>query len=589
MRNLYYLFLSFFTFFGHAQKSEEMRIDSIFSQYSNETPGVSIAVVKNGKILFKKGYGMANLEYDIPISTETVFNIGSVSKQFVAFAIYLLKDDGELQLEDNIQKFIPEFPEYGEPITIYQLLTHTSGIRDQWGLLTLAGYRMDDVLFTEEIMELLKKQKDLNFQPGTNFSYSNSGYTLLAEIVERISGLNFSEFANQRIFEPLNMKNSQFYDDYEKLIKNRAYSYEKEEGSYKKRKLNSSTVGPTGLYTTVEDLSKWIANFNSPKVGNLDLIKEFNAIGKLNSGKPVIRSISRNDTVFHAKGQLHYSHQGVSVISHGGHDGAFRATLTRFPDQDFAVVALSNDEHYEMFGNLMGVAEVYIGDQFKYQNSPIQTSNEPKRSKSRSFEKLEAENINGIYYNDEVATFYTLTVKDDSLIMDHHRLGTIPLVQIDEHKFSGINTFPIELSLSPGDGKVNGFEISNFGIQSIEFKRLKDNKDSIPTVEIIDRQLDAYNSGNLNKFLDNYSEDIAIFNYPNKLSGRGKEFLKDIFTDLFQSSPNLRCEIQKRIIYGNKVIDHEKVFGFENGEPFEAIAIYELGSNGIEKVTFIRK
>ena len=205
----------------------EIKIDSIFKNFNDiNKPGATLAVVKNQKIVFKKGYGSANLEYGIPNSPSTIFHIASVSKQFTVFSILLLEKEGKLSFDDDIRKFIPEVPDFGQKITLRHLASHTSGMRDQWTLLRMAGWRMDDVITKEHILKLVSQQKELNFKPGEAYMYCNTGFTLLAEVVARISGKPFAEFTEERIFKPLNMNNTLFYDDHEKILKNRGYSYQ---------------------------------------------------------------------------------------------------------------------------------------------------------------------------------------------------------------------------------------------------------------------------------------------------------------------------------------------------------------------------
>src|SRR5215207_617851 len=338
----------------------ERTIDSLFAEYTN-TPGVAVAVVRNGEISFLKGYGVANLEYQTPITPRTVFNIASVSKQFTAFAIYLLERQGRLSLEDDIRKFVPEVPDHGAPIRIRHLLAHTSGLRDQAALLALAGWQTEDVTTTEQIVRLVSRQKALNFRTGTAFGYSNTGYTLLAEAIARITGMSFSQYTRINIFEPLGMRSTVFHDDFHRVLdRNRAYSYERVNGDFVKRDLHYSNPGASGLMTTAEDLVRWLRNFDRPVVGDARLISDFNRISVLDNGEPVVWSASPGDTTYHAKGQLHYRYNGLGVISHGGHDAGFRATLTRFPENDLAIVALSNNEHYTMMAKVLPIADLYL-------------------------------------------------------------------------------------------------------------------------------------------------------------------------------------------------------------------------------------
>lgn len=231
--------------------------------FTSKTGGFATAVIKDGEVVFQNGYGMANLEYDIVITPKTVFHAASLSKQFTAYSILLLEKEGKLSLGDDIRKYIPEVPDFGTTITLRQCASHTSGLRDQWRLLYLAGWRPDGVIHQEDILKLVSKQRDLNFEPGSQLMYSNTGFTLLSEVVARVSGKSFAQFTQDNIFTPLGMTQSQFYDDYEKVVKNRAYSYEEVDGQMKKKRLSFSTTGATSLFTTVEDMCRWAVHLNT--------------------------------------------------------------------------------------------------------------------------------------------------------------------------------------------------------------------------------------------------------------------------------------------------------------------------------------
>ena len=446
------------------------KIDSIFAEYDSLKPGVAIAIVKNGKVDFKKGYGLANLDHEIPITTQTKFHIASVSKQFTAFAIFLLNGKGKLSLDDDIRKYIPELPPYNKVIKIKHLLAHTSGLRDQWALLTLAGWQMEDMIATEQILKLLSAQKELNFETGSQFGYCNSGYTLLAQIVKRVSGESFAEFTRKNIFIPLGMNNTLFNEDVHQVIKNRASSYELVKGRYQEKRLNYSTAGATSLTTTVEDLAKWVANFENPVVGNKDLIKNFNELSVYDNGKPVIWAARPGDTTYHAKGQLHWKHKGLPVISHGGHDAGFRAVLMRFPENNLAIITLSNNEHYQMLGKVLPVADLYLKDQLKETNAPASAAANTKSKEAEPFNNILA-NYTGTYKSDALAAEYKILVKDDKLIMKHPRLSDIVLTETGADKFSGVNSFSFEMSFVRESDKITGFTISNFGVKNLLFSK----------------------------------------------------------------------------------------------------------------------
>src|SRR5678815_1093995 len=209
------------------------KIDDIFKKWDNTySPGCTVGIVRNDSLIFSKGYGMANLEYAIPNTPATVFHMASISKQFTAFAIVLLAAQGKLKLDDDIRKWLPWFPDLKEKITIRHLLNHTSGIRDQWQLLAMSGTRLDDVITQAHIVKILSKQQALNFKPGEQYNYSNSGYTMLAEIVRSVSGQSLRQFTDSAIFKPLGMNDTHFHDDYEEIVKDRSYSYDRKDSAH---------------------------------------------------------------------------------------------------------------------------------------------------------------------------------------------------------------------------------------------------------------------------------------------------------------------------------------------------------------------
>ncbi|MBT0809807.1 beta-lactamase family protein [Litoribacter ruber] len=347
---------------------KEARIDSIFAQWNKpDTPGATLALVHNGEVVLSKGYGNANLEYSIPNTPSTVFHIASISKQFTVFAVLLLEKDGLINLDDDIRKYVPEVPDFGHTITLRHLANHTSGMRDQWNLLTMAGWRMDDVITKEHVMKLVSKQKELNFEPGEEYVYCNTGFTLLAEVVERVSGKTFAQFTAERIFKPLGMKSTLFYDDHERIVKNRAYSYKPHPEGFKKSVLSYANVGATSLFTTVEDLSLWVLNFKNPKVGDKALIEKMNTEATLNNGEKFGGAL----------GQMVNPHNGLFQIHHGGADAGFRTYLGRFPEEDFAVIVFSNDASFVSQRTALQVTDIYLEETIaqKQAENPSQQEN----------------------------------------------------------------------------------------------------------------------------------------------------------------------------------------------------------------------
>ncbi len=351
----------------HAAHSvDDKKIDALFAAWNKPTsPGAALAVIKDGKIVRSAGYGMADIERAAPIQPSTPFHVASVSKQFTAFAIHLLAQDGKLGLDDDIRRHLPEMHDFGTPITIRQLIHHTSGLRDQWALLGLAGWRLDDVITEADVMRLVTAQKTLNFAPGTEHLYCNTGYTLLGVIVKRVSGKSLPAFAKERIFEPLGMKNTHFHDNYQALVNGRASSYQTGPGGgFQYVALSYSNVGATSLFTTAEDLALWDQNFYDGKVGGKAVLAQMQTKGKLASGREID----------YAGGLSMGRYRGAETVEHGGADAGFRSNIVRFPAQRLSVVILSNAGDINAGRLSRRVADAYLDGTVE----PLPASDTPK-------------------------------------------------------------------------------------------------------------------------------------------------------------------------------------------------------------------
>jgi CubicO group peptidase (beta-lactamase class C family) len=328
-------------------------VDQLFAQWAGpDSPGASIAIIQNGKIIYSQGYGAANLEYGVPNSPATVFPLASVSKQFTAFAIYLLVQDGKLSLDDDVRKYLPKLHDFGKVITIRQLLHHTSGVRDYWNLLILAGWRPEDQITDDDVARLLFQQTELNFAPGDRFLYSSSGYTLLAMVVKQVSGKTLPEFAKERIFDPLGMAHTHFQDDYGIVVKDRAYSYARQpDGKYQYVALSSSS----SLFSTVGDLARWDENFYTGEVGGPALLAQMQEKGKLNNG----------NEIDYASGLEIGKYCGLRTVEHAGGDAAYRTNILRFPDQRFSVVVLANAGDVNATALSFKIADIYLEDRLQ--------------------------------------------------------------------------------------------------------------------------------------------------------------------------------------------------------------------------------
>src|SRR3954468_14958036 len=269
-----------------AQDPAPAKIDAIFARFARQdSPGCILGVSRAGKVVYEKAYGMADLERDVPITPASIFHVASISKQFTAMSILLLEQQGKLSIDDEVRKYIPELPDYGKRITLRHLLQHTSGIRDQWTLLRIAGWRDDDLITEDDVMWAVTRQRALNFDPGAEYLYSNSGFTLLAVIVKRVSGHSLREFADDQIFKPLGMTHTHFHDDHTMVVPYRTSAYEpREAGGWSVSIPVFDTYGATSLFTTADDLLRWEQNFSAPVVGSPALLARMQQEGILNDG-----------------------------------------------------------------------------------------------------------------------------------------------------------------------------------------------------------------------------------------------------------------------------------------------------------------
>jgi YD repeat-containing protein len=340
---------------------ESAQVDRLFAEWDQpNSPGCALAVMKDGHIVYERGYGMADLDHNVKITPTTVFHVASMSKQFTAASVLMLAQEGKLSLDDQATKYVPELPNFGVPITLNQLLHHTSGLRDQWELLGLAGWRYSlDLITDADILKVLSRQKTLNFPPGSKYLYSNTGFTLLAQVVKHVSGQSFRAFTGNRIFSPLGMSHTHFRDDHAEIVKDMAYGYAPHNGIGLSIP-NFDTVGATSLLTTVEDLALWDENFYTARVGGEALVKQMQERGTLNDGTQL----------GYAAGLEIGKYRGLNIVHHAGRDAGYRADLIRFPDQHFSVAVLCNLASINPSALGRRIADIYLASSFSAGSPP---------------------------------------------------------------------------------------------------------------------------------------------------------------------------------------------------------------------------
>jgi CubicO group peptidase (beta-lactamase class C family) len=344
------------------------KIDELFASWNNGTPGGTIMVTRGSDILYNKAFGLADLEHQVPNLTNTIFEAGSVSKQFTATSALLLILDGKLNYEDDVRKYIPELPVYDAPILIRHLLTHTSGLKDWGSIAAVGGWPRTTRVYTNDYaLQIICRQKSLNFTPGAEYSYSNSNYTLLVFIVERISGKSIAEFTRERLFEPAGMNDTQWRDDFREVIPRRAVAYEKRGGKYVQVMPFEDTHGHGGLLTTTADLTKWNQQLVTRAIGG-------DALYNLRVRQGVLNN---KTTIPYASGINVRRYNGELEISHSGATAGYRAYLLAFPDKGISISILCNDGGFSAPAAGNAIAQIFFGKpQSSVQPSPISLAEE---------------------------------------------------------------------------------------------------------------------------------------------------------------------------------------------------------------------
>jgi CubicO group peptidase (beta-lactamase class C family) len=511
----------------------ESELDAIFAEFQNDaSPGCAVAVFQGDKVVFQKGYGLANIENGVPITTSTTFDIASVSKQFTAYAAALLLEQGKISLTDDIKIYFPELNDFPHHITIDQLIHHTSGLRDWPQTLAVAGWSMEDELTYEQILRMAFAQKDLNYEPGDEYSYTNTGYVLLAELVSRVAGEPFHSHIKKVIFEPIGMKNSLFSHDIHNVIAARAQSYYKADSANYGSYANTTTaMGSSSMVSTVEDLARWLMFlFENP--GNSPAVDRLHERGVLTNG----------DSIHYAYGVWFEESGGLPVITHTGSWAGFRAMTMRFPTKDFGLVILSNYAGFDRYGYAEKVAKAFLTDDYHlsdektdelplsdsyqhlvgaYVSSPTRIyelgsdDNPMKLSIDGAFEytmvaadsegeffasedptlqlkqvgstlsvngaplekipmsHLPLGDYTGTYFSDELQMMYEVVMEDDQLFMGSLRHGPVELQPIAGNLFAGGEWFLGRILFTTTADGISGFQVFGGRVRRLQFRKVQ--------------------------------------------------------------------------------------------------------------------
>ncbi|HKP30989.1 MAG TPA: serine hydrolase [Gemmatimonadales bacterium] len=446
----------------HAQDGRSAKVDSIFAAMDRTTtPGCAVGAVQNGRFVHRRGYGMADLERGVPINTETVFYSGSVSKQFTAMSIALLARDGKISLDDPARKYVPEIPESGAGITIRQMVHHMSGLREKWDLFLLRGLPEGYLVTQNDVLEVLKKQRDLSFEPGTDQLYNNTAYDMLATIVQRASGKSIRDFAAERIFGPLGMQRSQYVDDWTLLVPGRAAGHSVQNGKVSLAAAHVETVGSGSVYTTVEDLARWDESFYTGQLGGDELLRLVQTPGKFNNGTV--------GPMNYAFGLMVDTWRGLRRVHHGGALAGFRSEIMRFPDQHFSALVMCNLAQVNPQALAERIAEVYLADKL---GPAAVAASSPQAETKPSEPALTGAALAayaGKYASPELDLTWTVAQKGDGLVATVVKGREVPMKAAGKDSYT-VDNMKVKFARD-AKGRVNGLLLTPGRSRNIRFDR----------------------------------------------------------------------------------------------------------------------
>lgn len=441
-------------------------VDAVFGDLVGTRPGAAVGVVLDGEVVHRAGYGIADMDHGIPITPETVFDIASISKQFGAMAALLLEAQGHLDLEEDVRTYVPELPNFGPTIVPRHLIHHTSGIRDWPHTMSLGGVEYSDVISFEKILRMLYQQRAINFPPGSEYAYSNTGYNLLARTIEIQSGMTFRTYTQEQIFEPLGMTHTHFSDDYLEIVPGRAESYapvgDENDGVFRRQINQLTALASSSLNTTVDDFILWMKNYETGAVGGEEITGRMLQRGVLTGG----------DTIDYAHGLTVGAYRGLVNFGHGGSWAGFRTNFVRFPEENLSIVVFCNFSTCNPAGRALEVAEVFLEDQMG--PTPLQPDGLDDVTESLSLSDSELREYSGHYRSPELDSTYEVFVESGRLVAEHWRNPRSILSPTGDDLFRGDQRwFPEVRFVRNQPGQVVGFTVTGGRVRDLIFERVQ--------------------------------------------------------------------------------------------------------------------
>lgn len=454
--------------FAQTEADTTARIDKIFSRYQAKNPGCQLAVSRNGKVVFSKAWGMADMEHSLPLTTESIIEAGSVSKQFTAAAVLLLEQQGKLLLDDDIRKYIPEMPDYGTPITLRRMMHHASGLRDWGSVAGLAGWpRTTKTYNNSDALDIIVHQKALNHKPGDEFLYSNSNYNLFAILVERVSGMSLADYTHKYIFEPAGMTHTQWRDNFKRIVQNRAIAYEKTADGYETDMPNEYVYGNGGLLTTTEDLLKWNEYFWGGHFGSPSLLP-----------KQLTIEVFNNKTTYpYGAGLFVSKAKGQDYVYHTGSTAGYRAMLERYPQQNLSIAWLSNTSEFDTasYNVMREVGNLFVPDRSGTSDKANVRSTSPKEPETFAVSAATLQSYAGTYESDEAQATFMVMDRNGKLVLRQAPGVDVELMPIGEDLFkvaaSGRGLSGATITFVRDNLDVNGLNVTVSRARNVSFQK----------------------------------------------------------------------------------------------------------------------
>ncbi len=436
-------------------------VDAIFADLEGDRPGAAVGVLWNGEVVHRAGYGTAHMDHGIPIGPGTVFDIASISKQFGAMAALLLESEGKLDLDADVRGYVPELPDFGAAITARQLIHHTGGIRDWPHTMALGGIGFTDVISFEKILRMLYHQQAINFEPGSEYAYSNTGYNLLARVIEVQSGMTFREYTESGIFGPLGMTSTHFSDDYLEVVPGRAESYNPiDDGGFQRMPNQLTALASSSLHTSIDDFILWMRNYETGQVGGEEMLGTMVQRGVLTGG----------DTLDYAHGLAVADYRGLPTFGHGGSWVGYRTNFVSFPEQNLSIAVFCNVSDCDPSGRARRVAEVFIGD---LMGPEPETPEAEAEAEGPMLSAEQLQEYAGSYRSPELDSTYDLEVDAEGrLVAGHWRNDPSVLSPTGADEFAGDQWFLPEVRfVRDGGGRVSGFTVTGARVRGLIFER----------------------------------------------------------------------------------------------------------------------